>query len=195
MLGLVAPTLAAAVLAVALSRQERARPHGSVRWWPAAVGAFLCELALFSPPIDSQPWALQLGPAMWLLTRLVLLAVVLRNVKGIAQPATLAAVGLCLNMLVIALNDGYMPQSASAAAEVWGQQTIEHRKQDGRLHNTSSMTEQTKLPWLADVIAQPEWLPKRNVVSIGDMLLSAGLAGWTFQLIRGTKRDQIRNAI
>ena len=36
------------------------------------------------------------------------------------------------------------------------------------------------LIWLGDVIAQPDWLPRSNAVSIGDLLLSTGLAGWVF---------------
>jgi len=197
-LGLVAPTLVAAVLALAMSPQERARPHSSVHWWPAAVGAFLCELVLFNPPIDSQTWAVHFGPWLWLTTRLVLLAVVLRNVRlgsRVAVPCLVAALGLSLNTLVIAANDGYMPQSVEAATLVWGADTVANRQQDARLHNTAPIAADTRLPWLADVIAQPDWLPRRNVISLGDILLSLGLAGWTFQQLASARRQPAENAI
>ena len=184
MLGLVAPTFVAAVLALALSPQERARPHSSVHWWPAAVGAFLCELALYNPPLDSQTWAVHIGPWLWVATRLVLLAVVITNIPRAKLAAVLAAVGIGLNTLVIAVNDGYMPQSVEAASLVWGEQTVRARDHDNRLHNTTPMDDQTKLPWLSDVIPQPDWMPRRNVVSIGDILLSLGLAGWTFRQLK-----------
>lgn len=195
MLGLVAPTVVAAVLALALSRQERARPHGSLLWWPAAVGAFLCELAIYNPPLDQQPWTQDFGPAFWLASRMVLLAVVLRNLPRSFSPCLVAAVGLSLNTLVIAVNDGYMPQSVEAAEQVWGQEQVAHRQHDGRLHNTTALGDHTNLPWLADVIVQPDWLPRRNVVSIGDILLSLGVAGWTFQTLVGKRRVRVSNAI
>jgi hypothetical protein len=195
MLGLVAPTVAAAVLALALSRRERARPHGSVLWWPAAVGAFLCEFALYNPPLDQQPWAVDIGPMLWIASRMVLLAVILRNLPRSFSPCLVAAVGLSLNTLVIAVNDGYMPQSVEAAAEVWGTELIAVRQHDGRLHNTTAMVDDTHLPWLADVIVQPDWLPRRNVISIGDILLSLGVAGWTFQALTGSQRKPVTNAI
>jgi len=36
------------------------------------------------------------------------------------------------------------------------------------------------LPWLADVLPQPAWLPRPNVVSVGDILLAGGVAAWAF---------------
>jgi hypothetical protein len=198
MLGLVVPTLAAIVLALAAPPQERARPHGSVHWWPAAVGAFLCEFALYNPPINSYEWARQLGPWVWFACRLVLLAVIVHNLRR--QPRLLssclvAGLGLGLNTLVIALNDGHMPQSVDAAMEVWGSDSVAALHHDARLHNTAPLGPGTRLPWLADVIAQPEWLPRRNVVSPGDILLSLGIAGWTFQLLAGSRLRPATNAI
>jgi hypothetical protein len=48
------------------------------------------------------------------------------------------------------------------------------------LTNVRPMTPETRLAWLGDIIPQPEWLPLANVVSIGDLLLSAGIAWWAF---------------
>jgi hypothetical protein len=197
-LGLVAPTIVAAILALAAPPQERARPHGGVQWWPAAVGAFLCEFALYNPPIDSQAWALHLGPWLWIGARMVLLAVVLRNALSHGRWSSaclIVAAGISLNTLVIAANGGYMPQSSEAAAVVWGAEVVHERQRDGRLHNTAPLNAETRLPWLADVIVQPEWLPRRNVISIGDVLLSVGLAGWTFQQLRRSPRSRVTKAI
>jgi Family of unknown function (DUF5317) len=184
LVGLLAPVLLATLLALAWPARERARPHDSrVHWWPAAVGAFLCELALYNPPLNEQPWALHFGPALWLLTRLVLLAVALRNIPTTRWPWLLVTLGLTVNGLVIVLNNGFMPQSARAAAEVWG----EHRsaREPARLDNTTIMTEESRLPWLADVIPEPSWLPRANVISIGDLLLSLGIASYAYQAARG----------
>jgi hypothetical protein len=79
----------------------------------------------------------------------------------------LADLGLALNLLVIVLN-GAMPVSADAAsaagADVASRASgIEHER----------MTEESALPWLGDVLPVPL---AGEVVSIGDVLLAAGLA-------------------
>ncbi|TME22728.1 MAG: hypothetical protein E6I75_29945 [Chloroflexi bacterium] len=55
--------------------------------------------------------------------------------------------------------------------------------------NTAPMGSATRLAWLSDWIAQPSWLPMANLVSIGDLLLSAGAAWWAFVVTLGRRRD------
>ena len=69
-----------------------------------------------------------------------------------------------------------MPQATEAAIAVWGASHIDPIK----LQNVAPMQPDTILPWLADVLPQPAWLPRRNVVSVGDLLLAAGIAAWVF---------------
>jgi hypothetical protein len=59
------------------------------------------------------------------------------------------------------------------------------------LHNVAPIGPTTRLAWLGDVIAQPAWLPKANVVSIGDMLLSIALAWWALQTFSGGRQTQV----
>jgi hypothetical protein len=187
-LGLLAPAVVAALLALALPRTS-ARSAFHIYWWPAAIGAFAIELALYNPPVDRQAWAIVAGPWIWVCTKLVMILVVLRNLRTsrpLAAAWLAAALGLVLNTLVIAANDGYMPQSVEAATEVWGTARPLHEL-DTRLQNTRPITAETQLPWLADVLAQPAWLPRPNVISIGDVLLSLGIAGWSFQAARRTR--------
>lgn len=180
MLGLLAPTFVAVTAALCLSGSLRQLFTTRVRWWPAALVGLAAELVLYDPPVNGQAWAIQAGPWIWLATKLVLLAVLVRN----GWPATsrnrwpwlVAALGVALNALVIALNDGHMPQATAAAIAVWGASHIDPTK----LQNVAPMRPETVLPWLADVLPQPAWLPRRNVVSVGDLLLSAGIAAWVF---------------
>jgi len=188
LIGLLAPAALGALLALVryhvVSRRERtARVY--VHWWAAAIGAFLVEFVLYSPPTDQQPWALSFGPWIWVVTRMVLLAVVVRNVRAaprLLSPWLIVLAGLALNTLVIASNDGFMPQSVQAAEVVWGAAPGSENAAQ-RLSNTRPMDETTRLAPLGDVIAQPAWLPRRNVISIGDVLLSLGIAAWTFQTV------------
>jgi hypothetical protein len=186
MLGLLAPTFIAGVVAGFFSGSLRELLSTRVRWWPVILVAFAVELALFNPPVNGQGWAIQLGPWIWLATKLVLLAALLRNALPAAGmvrwPWLLAAAGVALNALVIALNDGHMPQAPEAAIAVWGASHIDPMK----LQNVAPMRPETVLPWLADVLPQPAWLPRRNVVSIGDLLLAGGVAAWVFSAMAPT---------
>jgi hypothetical protein len=75
--------------------------------------------------------------------------------------------GWASNFAVIALNSGVMPTSVSAA-----------RALDRNLTTTfenSAVLANPRLSVLGDVFISPEWMPLRNVFSIGDVLLLIGL--------------------
>jgi hypothetical protein len=179
-LGLLAPTLIAVAVAHMCSGSLRELFSIRIRWWPVILVAFAVELVLYNPPIDGQAWAIQVGPWIWLATKLALLAALLRNARppsgSVCWPWFIAAAGVALNTLVIALNNGHMPQAPEAAIAVWGVSHVDPLK----LQNVAPMRPETVLPWLADVLPQPAWLPRRNVVSVGDLLLAGGIATWAF---------------
>ena len=84
MLGLLAPTVIAIGVALALGGSLRELLRSGIRGWPALLAAFAVELVLYNPPVDRQVWAMHIGPWIWLATKLVLLAVLIWN----AAPAT-----------------------------------------------------------------------------------------------------------
>ena len=95
---------------------------------------------------------------------------------------SVAALGAGLNLLVVSANGGYMPQSAEARVLTRGA-TIDATGQ-AQLRNVRPMDDATVLGGLGDVLAEPAWFPKANVVSIGDVLLGLGIAGWAFSVTR-----------
>jgi hypothetical protein len=128
---------------------------------------------------------MRVGPWIWLATQLVFLGVLILNAFT-AWPWRVAALGVGLNCLVIAVNGGHMPQSADAAVAVWGHGFVDPT----RLQNVAVLDVGTRLGWLGDVIAEPAWLPRANVISIGDILLSLGIASWiTMNCRNGTRAD------
>jgi hypothetical protein len=177
-LWLVLPTLAALAAALAVGGSLRDMCQARIRAWPAIVSAFAIELILYNPPLDQQPLAHQVGPWIWVAARLTMLAAVIANVShprgSVSWPWVVIGVGLGLNTLVVAANGGYMPRSTEAALAVWGSTHID----PSRLQNVVAMGPATWLPWLGDVIPEPAWLPRPNVVSVGDVLLASGLASW-----------------
>jgi hypothetical protein len=180
MLGLLAPTLIGVVAALACGGSLHSLFARGIRGWPAIIAAFAAELVLYNPPANGQPWALQIGPWVWLIAQLVFLAALVTNgwlsCGGPRWPWRLAALGVASNALVIALNGGHMPQSTEAALAVWGGSDID----PSRLQNVARMGVDTRLAWLGDIFPEPAWLPRRNVVSPGDILLALGIASWVF---------------
>jgi Family of unknown function (DUF5317) len=158
-----------------------ARAH--VAWWPVAFASLAAQLVLHNPPVDRQHWAIEFGPLIWVTCLSALLVVLVRNALAHREHRaawTIAALGVGLNLLVVTANAGYMPQSADARQAVHGapaQTTAE-----SRLRNVMPMNESTQLGALGDVIPEPAWLPNANVVSLGDLLLGAGLAIWAFKV-------------
>jgi hypothetical protein len=187
-LGLLAPATLALMVALILGGSLRHLSEARFRAWPAVALGFAVELALYNPPFDGQPWAIAAGPWIWLAVRLVFVAVLVWNgCFGRAACAwRLAALGVGLNTVCIAANGGHMPQSPEAALAVWGVSQIDPQ----RLQNVSVMGPNTQLAWLGDIFAEPAWLPRRNVVSAGDILLALGVAGWVYSTaLQGSARD------
>jgi len=88
-----------------------------------------------------------------------------RGISGLV----VIAIGGGLNGAVIALNGGTLPASASALrqAGIGGR--------EGDFTNTGVLAH-PHLAWLGDIVATPAWLPERNVLSIGDVLVIVGVA-------------------
>ena len=179
MVGLLAPILIAAGVAWLRAGSVAGLRHLRIYWWPGAVAAIGVQLILYNPPVDQWPSALTFGPPVWILSLAAILAVVVRNVfqQGPIRFAfMLAAFGLGLNLVVVMANGGYMPQSAEARLAVRGT-VLPSTANEMHLHNVAPTGPDTRLAWLGDVIPQPSWVPKANVISIGDALLALGMAG------------------
>lgn len=176
MLGLLAPIVLAGLLAIALGGSPRGWTRQAVRWSPLAILSLFAQAALFFPPLDSLPWVLVWGKWLWVLSMLGVLAMLVRNSTvgrtRLRCAWAVAALGVAANVLVVTVNGGAMPRTIPIAADA--PDSVDH------LSNVFAVEADVPLLWLGDVIAEPDWLPRTNVVSIGDLLLSTGIAGWVF---------------
>jgi len=175
LIGLLLPSVVAALGAFAWRRGNVHLAHFQFRWWELAGFAFAIELLLYNPPVDSTPFALAYGQWVWVASRCLLLAALLRNVRA-SRACLVMAIGIALNTLVIVANGGYMPQSTAAATTVWGSPITSTT----RLENTRPMDADSRLTWLGDILPEPKWLPRANVLSVGDVVLASGMAAWVF---------------
>jgi len=87
-----------------------------------------------------------------------------RKLPGIV----LITLGVAANAVTIAVNGGTLPASA-------------HALRAAGIHlrpgfDNSGVVAHPHLAWLGDIMVTPSWLPMRNMLSIGDLLLLVGAA-------------------
>lgn len=98
----------------------------------------------------------------------------------------LVAVGLGLNALVVAAN-GAMPVSSSAVETAGAEALSDPRHVEHGVHlRNEEMTKETHLPLLSDVIPIP---PFEKVVSLGDLVLAAGLLWAALSVVEGRAQE------
>jgi hypothetical protein len=198
MIGLLLPTLVAALARLLLGGTLGGCLRARLAWWPLLLGPFALELVLYNPPLDQQAWALVAGPWIWVASKFVMLAALGRNAQR-DQACRLAwltiLVGVGLNTLAVLVNGGHMPQSMDAAAAVWGQDYVRADTYSGRLENVAWMQPTTPLAWLCDILAEPRWLPRPNVVSIGDVTLALGVGMWILAMTRPAGSQRLLGAV
>lgn len=125
------------------------------------------------------------GPAGWLLLLASQLLVLGWIVANHHLPGTvLIALGLALNAVVIAAN-GAMPVAPSAMAALG----VDPGVVPAGKHTL--LTEGTRLPWLADIFPLPLL---RSVISVGDIVLAAGLIPLTHALMTFRPVEERRRA-
>ena len=160
-------------LLVALLRGGRpaSLAQSDIRYIWLAFVPFVLQLWLFSPlgsPYNEDEHLVRL--AYFVSMAIAALVLLLnRHIPGL----TWIAAGLALNLLVIALNGGFMPVS-SQAREIAGIGPI-----SGRDNNVVPLTDSTLLPFLADIIPIPSWVPLANVLSMGDLVIAVGTLMFT----------------
>ena len=138
------------------------------------LAALVIQALLFSTRLGT---ALGDEPAtiLYVGSTLAVLVVLLGNVR--TPGVWFAVAGSALNLIAILANGGRMPASAEAYAVLgW---TI-----PDTFANVAHPVEPA-LPWLTDVVPLPAWLPFTNVVSVGDLLIGAGIAVAIAAAMRG----------
>ncbi|MFD0696132.1 DUF5317 domain-containing protein [Paenibacillus sp. GCM10027628] len=82
--------------------------------------------------------------------------------------------GVALNTLVMLVNGGRMPVSEEAAS-VLDPIYIKMLKEDPVVYKHILMTESTRLPFLGDIISLSSPYPRRQAISIGDVIMNFGI--------------------
>lgn len=137
----------------------------SFRWVPLAVLGLLVQFALFAPPV-ADAVSDQVGRIVYTASTAVVFIALLANLRVPGVP--ILALGSGLNLVAIVFNGGIMPTTPQAAASAG---IVE----DASFSNSAVIADPVLAP-LTDVFAVPASLPFANVFSIGDVLISIGIA-------------------
>ena len=151
----------AAVVALARGGSLDRLAETNFRFGPLLLLALIVQFGL---DLWNPPWLSETGDLVVLLVTNLAVAIFLfvnRQLPGML----LAAAGMLLNVIVITANGG-MPVSEQAA-EIARMPITEI----GIKHEL--LTDQTRLPWIADVIPVPVI---HRVISVGDIFLMSGIA-------------------
>lgn len=146
------------------------------RWGMLAVAGFVLQIVLFSDLV-SQRIGLA-GPPIYVASTALVLVAVIRNIRipGMA----LVVLGAASNLAAIVANGGYMPASRAAGAAAG--------------YSNTAVIPSPALEPLTDVIALPAWLPFTNIMSIGDLLIGAGIAVVIAASMRAGRRTSAQPA-
>jgi hypothetical protein len=125
------------------------------------------------------------APALFILSFILLIIGVAFNIARWPMIPILA--GVTLNFAVVLANKGFMPVSEECLIRAgYDMSKITSTALD---MNHVLMTAQTRLPFLADIVAIPKPYPLPQIISIGDILLCAGLFLFILKAMSAGKKD------
>ncbi|MCL5961890.1 MAG: DUF5317 domain-containing protein [Chloroflexi bacterium] len=137
--------------------------------WIIFLALFL-QIIAFSPFFE-KPLGSFVGP-IFVLSELALLVTVGINIK--IDGLELFFIGILLNLAVVVANGGYMPISSEGMILSGRTEEAEALKSLPHLANSTLLTENSRLPFLSDIIVLPSSVPFANVFSVGDVFLALG---------------------
>jgi hypothetical protein len=145
-----------------------------IRGLPFFLVAFLLQVMLFVGPLSANPVLKTYGPWIYVASLALVLGALATNLR--TQGFAVVFLGALLNFTVVAANGGHMPTPAESLEAAKGPAVLERVRSGELLSNSVLQDENTRLPYLGDILALPSSVPLANVFSIGDVVLAVGAA-------------------
>ena len=170
-------TLAALIFGVLLGYVSggRSRRLAAIRfrWTWFVLFALVLQLLIF-PLFSSRPLIPWLHEPLHYLSYALALVFVAANWRMI--PLLVVAAGAALNLLALAVNGGKMPASVEALQAAGSDRIAAELLAQGSFGNVVRMSSATNLNALGDWLHLPGRIPGATAFSLGDLLISLGLA-------------------
>jgi hypothetical protein len=168
----------AVLVGYAVGGRLRNLEHLRLRWWGLALGGLVLQVAPYPSHI-----------AHWAAFLILLASFVMLIVFGVANRRVMGLpiilFGLCLNLLVIGVNQG-MPVTKHALVSSGQGGLLEDLIQHGGAKHHLA-TSDDNLVFLSDAIGIPK--PIGQAVSVGDIFVYAGLIWTIAAAMRGRSRE------
>lgn len=148
------------------------------RFIPLLFVSGIVQVIIFTDYVGTEPIVRDLAPYLYVGALAIGLVALFLNRHIFGMKLVLA--GAVLNFLVISLNGGTMPareaslRTAGSYEEISREQMLYESGADVQWPQIMIADDDTRLAFLGDIIPIPEGIPVANVVSIGDLLISAG---------------------
>lgn len=156
-------------------------------WWLLVIGILLRFPLMFSESF-SQATAGWLGVSLQIGGLIVVLsfAIINRHIRGVFW----IGLGTLLTLIAVVVNGGYMPGSDGlylALLKYYGLEAEAQALQAGGpiMYHTVSLTGETRLWFLTDIIPIPRIIQHPYLVSIGDVFIGTGIFLVIFWGMRG----------
>jgi hypothetical protein len=147
--------------------------------------SFLIQILIYIPALRHSSLVLAWAAPIYLVALALALLGMLRN-WHLGLPLRLATLGLILNMTVILLNGGHMPVNAASLRAVDGNMKIRELQDPHTYGNTRLAGPSSHLVALSDIIPIPMPDGRGNIYSLGDVLISSGVAILIYRTIHGS---------
>ncbi len=149
-----------------------------IRYLPLLIVTAIIQYAMLAGPLGRLDLTHRIGPYLYTATILVSLWVITRNLS--IPGFRIILVGAALNAIAIVANGGFMPASEDALRRAGQYEHVrdsqERQGNEEVLYNHGVIADDdTRFAFLGDNYAIPEKYPLRTVVSIGDVILAAGV--------------------
>ena len=179
--------LIAIIIAIIVNKGLRGIEHKKVEQFYLILLGFAIQLVIFSQEFSYSKLNF-LTPILYIYSLLILLIFMVLNLqyKGIK----IAGIGFLSNLVAIVSNGGYMPQNIPKLELVWGQGKVELLKQAGHFNNAISMSPNTHLNFLSDIIAIPKPKFLMGVYSVGDVFITIGIAIFIFEFLKFERNQE-----
>jgi hypothetical protein len=145
------------------------------------------QLAILATPLATLPWLVQNGNLIYVLSMDVLILGLLYN-RRYGWSFWLIIIGTACNIIVVAQNGGAIPVDLNKLSLATGENVASLSDKFAahtELSYRTPLTPQSDLGWMGDIIHIPLPFFNTNVYSIGDIIISIGLAAFVIKVMLG----------